>query len=157
MLIPRRLASRWRGTTGPSTGEYRALDIDHPVTDYDRACAVAWPGRSLLQFMEAQALVLYTEFDAHTWDSARQIVACGGWLPSDEELRRASWTDPIAWRIEESDLLLMNSAADGTQGFLGDDFMALQLAAGNYTVEYSYIEAEYVGYFHRFVRRTVAA
>ncbi len=100
--------------------------------------------------MDAQALVLYAESDAHTWDSARQIVACGGWLPSDDELRRASWADPIEWRCEESDLLLMNSAADGTKGLLDDDFMPLQLASGIYTVECSQIEAEYVGYFHRF-------
>src|SRR5262245_52084851 len=88
MLIPRRLSGLWRGGIDPATGKYRELNTAHPVTDYDRACAVSWPGKSLLEFMGTQILILYTEFDDHTWDSARRIVACGGWLPSDDELRQ---------------------------------------------------------------------
>ena len=38
---------------------------------------------------------LNTEYDQHTSDSSRQTVACGGWLPSDDELRSAVWSDPI--------------------------------------------------------------
>lgn len=150
MLILRRLAHAWRGVTDPETGESRDLDIEHPVTDYDRACTAAWPGKGLLQFQETQVLVLYTEFDAHTWDSARQIIACGSWLPRDEELRRANWGDPIEWRVDDADLLLMNSAADGAVGLRDEDFMSVHLLPGYYTVEYSPIEAEFVGCFHRF-------
>jgi Immunity protein 21 len=152
MLIPRRLATLWRGATDPSTNEFRELDMDNPVTDYDRACAVAWPGKSVLQFRDVQVLVLDTESDWHTWDGVRQIVACCRWLPSDDVLRQAIWTDRIEWHSNDSDLLLMNSAADGARGLLDGDFMPVQLPSGIYTVEFSHIEAELVGQFHRLVR-----
>jgi hypothetical protein len=157
MLIPRRLAEHWRGGTDPSTGEYRELDQQNPVTDYDRACAAAWPGRSIIEFRGAQVLVLYTEYDQHTWDSTRLIVACGGWLPSDHELRGATWSDPIRWPAEHTDYLLMNSAADASAGLVEDEFMSVRLASGVYTIEYADITSEYVGIFHRFVRDGHAA
>jgi hypothetical protein len=157
MLIPRRVATLWRGTTDPEAAEYRDLDTVNPVTDYDRACAAAWPGRSVLQFHGAQILVLYTEFDAHTWDGDRRIVACGGWLPPDVELQRAVWSDPIEWRVEDADLLLMNSAADGAGGQRNDDCMSIDLAPGIYTVEFSYVESEYTCCFHRFRSRSAVA
>jgi hypothetical protein len=105
MLIPRRLATLWRGPIDPSTNEYRELDMENLLTDYDRACAVAWPGKSLMQFRDAQVLILYTEADWHTWDGVRQIVACCRWLPSDDELRQAIWTDRIEWHSNDNDLL----------------------------------------------------
>lgn len=157
MLIPRVLASSWRGTTDPATGEYRECDAQNPVTDYDRACAVAWPGRSILEIMGTQVLILYTEFDRHTWDSRRQILACGGWLPSDEQLRGATWSDPIRWRAEHTDYLLMNSAADASDYLRDDEFMSVQLQSGIYTIDYSDIASEYVGCFHRFIRDDHAA
>lgn len=117
MLIPCSLVHHWRGGTDPATGEYRRFDPETPVTDYDRACAAAWPGRSILEVMGAQVLVLYTEFDWHTWDSRRQIVACGGWLPTDDDLQSATWSDAIHWRAEQTDYFLMNSAADAKEDY----------------------------------------
>jgi len=62
-----------------------------------RDCATAWPGRGSLALGDASALVLYTEYDEHTWDSERGIVACGSWLPTPQMLANASWTDPFHW------------------------------------------------------------
>jgi|SRR5687768_1018267 len=156
MLIPQRLAKYWRATTDRTTGEYRDLDLNHLVTDYDRACAVSWPGKSTLEFMGAEVLVLYTEYDQHTWDARRQMVACSGWwLPSDEELRKAKWSNPIQWRAEETDYLLMNSALDGTvecfDELLGEEWMPVRLKSGMYTIEYADVTTHGgIGCFHRF-------
>jgi hypothetical protein len=155
MLIPQSLAGFWRGTTDRATGEYRETNVEAPVTDYDRACTAAWPGRSILEFMGCPLLVLYTEFDLHTWDDQRELVACGGWLPSDHELQQATWTDRIHWHSQHTDYLLMNSAADGEQGSL--DCLPVRLRSGIYAVEYCDIEADSVGCFHRLIRETHAA
>lgn len=157
MLIPHSLVEHWRGTTDPSTGEYRKFDKENPVTDYDRACAAAWPGRSVLDFRGVPILILYSEYDQHSWDASRQILACGGWFPSAEEVRHATWTDPIRWRAEHTDYLLMNSATDASAGLLGADFMPVRLPSGIYTIEYAEITSEYAGTFHRFVRDDHAA
>jgi hypothetical protein len=152
MLIPRSLAEYWRGTTDAATGEHRKFDKDNPVTDYDRACAAAWPGRSVLELRGVPILILYTEYDQHSWDGSRQILACGGWFPSEDEFRHATWADPIHWHAEHKDYLLMNSAADASAGLLDDEFMRVRLPSGVYTIEYATITSEYVGIFHRFVR-----
>lgn len=152
LLIPQQLARHWRGTTDPSTGDYRECDADNPVTDYDRACAAAWPGRSVVEFRGTSILVLYSEFDRHSWDAGRLILASGGWFPSDDEVRRAAWSDPIRWRAEHTDYFLVNSAADASAGLLDGEFMPVRLSSGVYTIEYADITSEYVGIFHRFVR-----
>ena len=157
MLIPQSLAEHWRGTTDPASGEYREFDKDNPVTDYDRAGAAAWPGRSVLEFRGVPILILYTEHDQHSWDASRQILACGGWFPSEDEVRHATWTDPIRWRAEHTDYFLMNSAADASAGLLDGDFMPVRLPSGIYTIEYTNITSEYVGIFHRFIRDDDAA
>ena len=157
MLIPQRLAEFWRGITDPATGEFRDLDMENPVTDYDRACAVGlmWPSRRSLEFRGAEVLVLYTECDQHTWDSKRQMVACGGWLPREEELARAKWSEriePIRWEAKDTDYFLMNPAADASAGLEDDDFMPVRLRRGVYTIEFTYLSARYEGIFYRFVR-----
>lgn len=157
MLIPQSLAKYWHGTTDPATSEYREFDKDNPVTDYDRACAAAWPGRSVLEFRGTPLLILYSEYDWHSWDASRQILACGGWFPSDAEVRGAEWTDPIRWRAKHTDYLLMNSAADAGAGLLDDEFMPVRLFSGTYTIEYANIISKYLGIFHRFVRDDDAA
>ena len=149
LLIPRSLVPFWRGTTDASTGLYREFDEDAPVTDYDRACAAAWPGRAILEFRGVQILALYTESDRHSWDGDKRIVACSAEWPSDEALQQASWTDPIQWHTKERSLLLMNSAADGNERLRDDDFIVLELDPGSYTVETSHIAFDY---FHRFTR-----
>jgi len=151
MLIPQSLATRWRGTTNPVTGAYSDLNTDQPITDYDRACTVAWPGRSVLDFMGSSVLVLYTEFDWHAWDTENRIVACGGWLPSYEQLRQATWTDRIQWQTQETNFLLMNSAVDAQHGLRDDDYLPVRFAPGTYAVDYCDIEGDAVGCFHRFV------
>lgn len=156
IVIPQSIAPLWRGTTDPATGQYREVNVEAPVTDYDRACAAAWPGRSVLEFGGTSVLALYTEFDLHTWDVRRHLVACGGWLPSDDDLRRGTWTDHIYWQTQHSDFLLMNSAADG-QHLRDEDYLPLQLAPGKYAVDYCDIEAESVGCFHRFALDAHAA
>ena len=157
MLIPQSLAKFWRGTTDPTTGEYRELDQQNPVTDYDRACAIARPGQSVLKFKGVPILILYSEYDQHGWDANRQILACGGWFPSEDEVQRATWTDPIRWRAEHTDYLLMNSAVDAQAGLPDDEFMPVRLPSGIYTIEYADITSKYVGIFHKFVRDVHAA
>jgi hypothetical protein len=153
LLIPARLASRWRGAINPSTGSYSDLDTNAPITDYDRACAAAWPGRGILPVGDASALVLYTEYDEHTWDAAHGLVACGGWLPSEAQLAAARWEDALKWEVHDADFLLVNSAADGASGLRTDEFMEVRLAPGKYIIEYAALESTYMGCFHRFTHR----
>jgi hypothetical protein len=101
--------------------------------------------------MDSSVLVLYTEFDLHTWDPEKRIVACGGWLPSDGELRGATWTDRVRWQTQETNLWLMNSTVDAERGVSDDDYLPVRLEAGSYTIEYSDIAGESVGGFHRFI------
>jgi len=152
LLIPKRLVGHWRGAISPLTGKYSELNAKEPHTDYDRACAAAWPGRGVLPLAESTALVLYSEFDEHTWVQDRALVACGSWLPTDEELQCAVWSDPLTWEVSDTDFLLMNSAASGAEGLRDDDFLEVHLSPGKYIIEYSSIEATYVGCFHRFQR-----
>jgi len=44
MLIPAELVALWRGAIDPATEAYSELNREEPQTDYDRACAAAWPG-----------------------------------------------------------------------------------------------------------------
>ncbi len=108
--------------------------------------------------MGSLILILYTEYDLHTWDSSRQILACGGSLPSDDELRGGTWTDPIRWREEHTDYLLMNPTVDATTyGLPDDEFMLVRLPSGVYTIEYADDASDHVGCFHRFIRDDHAA
>ena len=150
LLIPTRLVSQWRGAINPATGNYSELNTKAPVTDYDRACASAWPGRGVLTIANATALVLYTEYDEHTWDAQNKLVACGSWLPTKAELASASWEDPLSWHVQDTDFLLVNSAADGAAGLSDNEFMEVRLAPGQYVIEYTALEETYIGCFHRF-------
>jgi len=150
LLIPARLARQWRGAINPADGDYSDLNVDAPVSDYDRACAAAWPGRGILPIADSSALVLYTEYDEHTWDASRRLVACGSWLPTEAELSAAEWSDPLTWDVRDTDFLLINSAADGASGLLADEFMEVRLTPGTYIVEYAALESTYIGCFHRF-------
>jgi Immunity protein 21 len=149
LLIPTRLVSHWRRGINPITGRYSELNTKTPQTDYDRACASAWPGRGILPIGNSSALVLYTEYDDHTWYEPYSIVACGGWLPSESELTAAHWEDPLAWEVGDTEFLLMNSAADGASGLRTDEYMEVCLVPGKYIVEYASLESQYVGCFHR--------
>lgn len=153
LLIPLRLVSQWRGGIDPSTGTYSDLNTETPVTDYDRACAAAWPGRGILPIADSSALALYTEYDEHTWDPLHNLVACGSWLPTEAELAAAEWEDPMTWEVRDTDFLLVNSAADGASGLYPGEFMEVRLTPGTYIVEFASIESTSVGCFHRFTRR----
>jgi hypothetical protein len=150
LLIPRRLVQHWHGAFLPDSNRFSELNTANPRTDYDRACREAWPGRGVLRIADGSALVLYTEFDDHTWDEKRSIVACGHWLPSDEMFTAARWTDALRWEIVDAEFVLMNSAASGRHGLRNDDWMPVTLAPGAYLVEYADIAAEYTGCFHKF-------
>lgn len=150
ILIPSCLVGLWRGTIDPDSGHHSDLDTDNPKTDYDRACIAAWPGRGLVEVGRGFAVVLYTEWDRVSWDPNWQVVACGGWWPSREQIEDAKWTDPLCWDSEHSDYPLMNSAADGSAGLRAHDFMKVALPYGECVVEYCRIVAEYIGGFHRF-------
>jgi hypothetical protein len=150
LLIPRHLLHLWHGGIDQASGEYSALNTESPRTDYDRACQAAWPGRGVLSIGDASALALYSEFDEHTWDSKRRVVACGSWLPSEDELSCAVWTDRLEWEIHDNEFLLVNSAASGAQGLSEDKYLPVLLQPGRYVVEYADLEANYVGCFHRF-------
>ena len=73
------------------------------MTDYDRACKAAWPGRGVMPVHGSFALVLYTEFDQHIWDEDSKLLACGGWLPSDQELSEAVWSEPLDWSVDDTE------------------------------------------------------
>lgn len=153
LLIPQAIAHQWHGNSDPETGEYRELNTESPVTDYDRACNVAWPGKGVLDVHGEQCLILYTESDAHTWDSRRNLLACCGWLPTDEQLQVAEWNHPIVWQTRHKCFLLMNSAADASLGLIAGESMPVELPAGTYLVECADITSEYVGCFYRFRRQ----
>lgn len=150
LLIPTRLVPYWRGAINPATGAYSDLSSDIFLTDYDRACAAAWPGRGVLPVADSSALVLYSEYDEHTWLESLGLVACGGWVPTEVELTGAAWADPVSWEIQDSEFLLMNSAADGAAGLRENDFVAVELLPGKYIIEYAHVESTYAGCFHRF-------
>jgi hypothetical protein len=135
LLIPKRLVKLWCGAIDPETGEYSDLNTQQPRTDYDRACQAAWPGRGILLLGDASVLALYSEYDEHAWDAENMILACGSWLPTQEELASAVWSDPLKWDVKDSDFLLLNSAANGTEGLRDDDFFSFQLPVGGYTIE----------------------
>jgi hypothetical protein len=152
LLIPRRLAPVWNGTIDTSTGRHAELDARNPKTDYDRACAAAWPGRGVLAVGDGSALALYSESDQHGWAADESVVACGGWLPDPAQLRRAEWRDPLLWRTPDSDFLLMNAAASGAVDLQSGEATVVLLQPGTYRIEFAAVEAEYFGCFHRFTR-----
>ena len=150
MLIPKKVASLWRGTTDPRNGKYSKANLEDPVTDHDRACAASFSGNGVLEFRTSLILVFYTEDDLHSWDSLRQIVLCG-WAPSDLEMSEGVWTDPMEWIAKDEDFLLMNSAVDASRRLAKDDFLEVHLKRGEYCVETCHIDnARGFGYFHRF-------
>lgn len=150
LLIPRRLLKLWHGGFDTTEENYLELNTENPRTDYDRACSAAWPGRGVLPLGNASALALYTEFDEHTWDDERKLVACGSWLPSTNELSGAVWSAPLEWEIHDSEFVLANSAASGAQSLNENEYLPVLLQPGRYVVEYAALEANKVGCFHRF-------
>jgi len=150
LLIPRSLAPLWHGCIDPQSGAHMPLNTAEPLTDYDRACASAWPGRGVLTLGHGSALVLYTEFDLHAWDDANHTLACGGWLPAAAQLDGAPWSDPFLWTVVDSDVVLINSAQTGFVAMQTDAYIPVHLVPGTYRVEYVDLEADSVGCFHRF-------
>jgi len=147
MLIPAELVALWRGAIDPATEAYSELNREEPQTDYDRACAAAWPGRGELRLGKSSALVIYSESDEHAWMEAEGIVAAGGWFPTALQLQQAVWTDSFTWQADHENYLLLNSAADGKSMLRSDDYMRVELKRGIYTVDFALIEDEYLGCF----------
>jgi len=156
MLIPAGLVPKWRGTINPRSGRSSTYDSSNPVTDYDRACNAAWPGRGVIPLDDQHVLVLYTESDLHGWDCERMIVGCADGWPSDDELRSAKCEGRVEWTFRAGLCYLMNSAVDGSEGVSNDDFMPIELTPGTYSVETCCIAtSELYGWFHLLVRTPV--
>jgi hypothetical protein len=153
MLVPASLVGLWRGAIDPATERYSDLNSKEPKTDYDRACAEAWPGRGELHLGQSSALVIYSEYDEHAWMPEDCIVASGSWFPTPEQLKWANWSDEFEWKADFEEYLLLNSAADGKSDLQPDDYVPVTLERGTYLVEFAFIEAEYVGSFTRLTRK----
>jgi Immunity protein 21 len=149
MLIPAALIGLWRGAIDPATESYSDLNSKEPKTDYDRACAAAWPRKGEIRLAQSSALALYSEYDEHTWIAEERVVASGSWLPTPEQIRLAKWTDAFDWKADFEEYLLLNSAADGKSKLQSGDYAAIKLERGTYLVEFAFIEAECVGCFTR--------
>jgi hypothetical protein len=157
MLIPAKLVGLWRGTIDTETEAYSALNTKEPKTDYDRACVAAWPGRGEVRLGDSSALVLYSEYDEHTWMASECVIASGSWFPTPEQIRLANWTDALDWNADFDEYLLLNSAADGKSDLQPDDFAHVELKPGRYLVEFAFIEGEYVGCFTRLTLKVAAS
>ena len=157
MLIPAALVSLWHGSIDPETGSYSDLNGKEPKTDYDRACAAAWPGKGEVSLGDSSALVLYSEFDEHAWMEREGVVASGSWFPTQEQLQLANWTDAFDWKADFADYLLLNSAADGNSELRPEDCVEVKLQQGTYLVEFAFIEAEYIGCFTRLTLKVPAS
>jgi hypothetical protein len=153
ILIPAALIGLWRGAIDPATESYSDLNSKAPKTDYDRACAAAWPGRGEIRLAQSSALAIYSEYDEHAWMAKESVVASGSWLPTPAQIRLAKWTDAFDWKADFEEYLLLNSAADGKSGLLADDYAVVKLERGIYLVEFAFIEAEHVGCFTRLTRK----
>lgn len=151
LLIPRRRIAEWCGPIDPQTAVYRDLNESDPVTDYDRACAAAWPGRGSLPVGDSFALALYTEYDVVAWHPSLQLIACGGWIPTSTQLLDAAWTDYCEWTCADGDLILLNSAADGRKPLRSADSCPVCLQSAIFNVQQAALEADRVGLFYRFL------
>jgi hypothetical protein len=156
MLIPAALVKLWRGAIDPATESYSDLNTKDPKTDYDRACAAAWPGRGEVRLGKSSALVIYSEYDEHAWMAQENVVASGSWFPTPEQLQQANWTDAFTWQTDFEDYLLLNSAADGKKALSPDDCAPITLKLGTYLIEFAFIEAESVGCFTRLTHKARA-
>jgi len=157
ILVPFHVASEWRGITNPISQSPSDLNLDDPQTDYDRACAACYTGdkrdgNAVLQFMGYEALVIYTESDWHVWLEEMGVIVCEHWIPDRRLVESANWTDPLIWKCSEDNPILLNSAADGSDGLIeGEDFLKTSLCAGFYKVETASIsDGTYGGIVHRF-------
>lgn len=152
LLIPAPLTHLWNGAFDPETEQFFEPDEKNPRTDYDRACIAAWPGRGAVPVGDDTALVLFSEHDQHTWDAARGLLACGGWLPTDDELNAMQWKQPIEWVATGSEYLLMNPVACGSFGLNENDCLEVRLQPGRYRIEFAMQQGQRPGCFHRFHR-----
>jgi hypothetical protein len=149
LLLPRTELCRWNGMFNPTTGLPGELNLEVPVTDYDRACKAAWPGVGLVPVGTLHGLALYSEDDTYAWLPEQGIVASGSWVPDEQTLSSADWGDPIVWK-RSSELVLVNSAANAAQDLRDEDVLNVWLPPGEYRVEFAFIKASHWGWFHRF-------
>lgn len=152
LLIPTSCARMWRGVIDPSTDEPSNLNIDYPNTDYDRACICAYSKNGIIALGKCDVLVLYTDADCHMWLPELNIVMCGNWVPSRQQLSSAVWTNPLRWRCMEDFPLLCNSATDLFQD-VNDEYESIQttLLKADYIVDSAVVNnGSYSGTAHRF-------
>ena len=143
MLIPERTARSWAGVG------------DADWCDYNRACALAWPGLGIIQVADSTGFVFYSESDIHTWVAEAEMYASGGWIPSRLALDEAAWEDKVQWEAVEENYLLVNSAEDLRRGIPETESISVRLSRSVYCVEYCHIADEYLGQFSR-LRRVIS-
>jgi hypothetical protein len=152
ILLPMRLASRWRGITDTASEKPLDLNLDDPHTDYDRACAASRSANALFNFGGQEVLVIYTECDWHTWVEEMSVVMCGHWIPKPELLESVSWIDPLVWNCSEANPILLNSSVDAADGLTeSEHFLKMTLRSGVYKVETALVtDGTFGGIAHRF-------
>jgi len=152
ILISSACARKWRGVIDSSTGEPCDLNIERPSTHYDRACLSAFYNNGIVALDNSEVLVLFTDSDCHIWLPELNIIMCGNWVPSSDQLASALWTNPLMWRCMESYPLLCNSATDLSRD-LNEEGESIQttLLSGNYLVDSTVVSnGTYSGTAHRF-------
>jgi len=152
ILISSACARKWRGVIDASTGEPCDLNIERPSTHYDRACLSAFYNNGIVALDNSEVLVLFTDSDCHIWLPELNIIMCGNWLPSSDQLASALWANPLMWRCMESYPLLCNSATDLSRD-LNEEGESIQttLLSGNYLVDSTVVSnGTYSGTAHRF-------
>jgi hypothetical protein len=172
ILLPERLLPYWRGFYLPTVpgddcpdlelpdGAYTIctdFDFDHPKTDYDRACSLGGiRAAQTLPVGPGHGLVLATEFDALTWWPDRLMVVNGWSLPQPDLLERVAWSDECAWRVAETDFVLMNACDHGGKVDREQSF-SVRLEPGEYAVErgdYGWADDDPALVLFRFVPRS---
>ena len=113
MLIPASLTRLWRGAIDPTTNSYSDLNVKEPRTDYDRACAAAWPGRGELSLGQSSALVFYSEYDEHAWMANESV---GARDVSKFESEYLKWRDRRLTLRARSEVALFNRIVRWHQG-----------------------------------------
>ena len=91
ILIAKKIAAQWRGTTNSKTVRYSQPSFEEAATDCDRCIQIAMNGNGILRLSGTDVLVLYTEYDLHTWEAEYQIISCSGSAPPLGDLKKIKW------------------------------------------------------------------
>ncbi len=163
LLIPRRAIASWHGImlaerrapddtpdlidrSGVEWFIWDDFDFEHPKTDYDRVCAHQ-ATVSVCEVAGASALAISDGADSWAWSShLRAVLSNVDTEPIPiEAFGSAIWDDMLIWRIDDGDLVLMNSSLHGAE--LGDaemspssDYESVLIDPGVYRVRRACVE-----------------